>query len=299
MRTLRISMAQINHTVGDLTRNRDKIIDYVGRARKLGADIVAFPELALTGYPPEDLVLKPQFVKDNLRTLREVTKATRGITAIVGYVDSNEHIYDAAAIMSDGKLAHVYHKMLLPNYGVFDEYRYFKPGKRYPVLAVKGVNLGVNVCEDIWYADGPARTQALAGAEVIVAINASPYHKGKGKERQQMLALRAQENNVYVVYANTVGGQDELVFDGHSMVLAPKGKLLVAGKQFEEDLITFDIRLPGPYKPVDLSSELILDAHRDYIDTVVISAKPAPKKKPFPAAGIAKPYPLCEEGYRA
>jgi NAD+ synthase (glutamine-hydrolysing) len=212
----------------------------------------------------------------------------------VGYVDSNEHIYDAAAIMSDGKLVHVYHKMLLPNYGVFDEYRYFKPGRRFPVIAVKGVNIGVNVCEDIWYADGPARTQASAGAEVIVAINASPYHKGKGKERQQMLALRAKENNVYVVYANTVGGQDELVFDGHSMILDPKGKLLVAGKQFEEDLITFDIRLPGRYQPVDLSSELILDEQRDSIDSVVISAKPAWKKKPLPPARMVKSYPLCE-----
>ena len=164
MRTLRISMAQINPTVGDLKGNRDKIIDYINRARKLGADIVAFTELAVTGYPPEDLILKPQFVKDNLRTLREITRATRGITAIVGYVDSNDHIYDAAAIMSNSKLVHVYHKMLLPNYGVFDEYRYFKPGKRFPVITVKGVNIGVNICEDIWYADGPARTQALAGA---------------------------------------------------------------------------------------------------------------------------------------
>jgi NAD+ synthase (glutamine-hydrolysing) len=299
MRTLRISMAQINPTVGDLTRNRDKIIDYVGRARKLGADIIAFPELALTGYPPEDLVLKPQFVKDNLRTLREVTKATRGITAIVGFVDSNEHIYDAAAIMSNGKLVHVYHKMLLPNYGVFDEYRYFKPGRRYPVVAVKGVNIGVNICEDIWFADGPARTQTLSGAEVIVAINASPYHKGKGKERMQMLACRAKENNAFVVYANTVGGQDELVFDGHSMVLDPRGKLLAAGKQFEEELVTCELRLPGHYNPVDLKSGLILDEHRDYIDPVVISERPASRRKPLPPARSAKPYSLCEEVYRA
>ncbi|HEX9021846.1 MAG TPA: NAD+ synthase, partial [Nitrospirota bacterium] len=299
MRTLRISMAQINSTVGDLAGNRDKIIDSVGRARKQASDLIVFPELAITGYPPEDLVLKPQFVKDNLRTLREITRATRGITAVVGYVDSNEHIYDAAAVISDGRLVHVYHKMLLPNYGVFDEYRYFKPGRRFPVVAVRGVNIGVTVCEDIWYADGPARTQALAGAEVIVAINASPYHKGKGRERRQMLALRAKENNVYVVYSNAVGGQDELVFDGHSMILDPGGKLLAAGKQFEEDLITYDLRLPGPHKPVDLASEMILDEHRDYIDPVVISAKSAPKKKPVPPVRAVKPYRLCEEVYRA
>src|SRR5512144_2963742 len=200
MRTIRISMAQINPTVGDLKGNRDKSIDYLVRARKLGSDVVVFTELAVTGYPPEDLVLKPQFVKDNLRTLREITKAARGITAIAGFVDSNKHIYDAAAIMNNGKLVHVYHKMLLPNYGVFDEYRYFKPGKRFPVITVKGVDIGVNVCEDIWFADGPVRTQAAAGAEVIVTINASPYHKGKANERRRMLAQRARDNNVYIVY---------------------------------------------------------------------------------------------------
>jgi NAD+ synthase (glutamine-hydrolysing) len=293
-------MAQINPTVGDLAGNRDKIIDYIARAKKLGADVVAFTELAVTGYPPEDLLLKPQFVKDNLRTLKEITRATQGITAIVGFVDSNGHLFDAAAIMSNGKLVHVYHKMHLPNYGVFDEYRYFKPGKRYPVITVKGVNIGVNVCEDIWYADGPARIQALAGAEVIVAINASPYHKGKGKERQRMLASRAKENNVTVVYTNTVGGQDDLVFDGQSMVIGPKGKLLVAGKQFEEELITYDVKLPGPARRgADVTSELILDEHREHIDSVNISDRPGQKKKPLPAARTAKPYSMAEEVYHA
>ena len=300
MRTLRISMAQINTTVGDLRGNRDKIIDYINRARKLGADLVAFTELAVTGYPPEDLVLKPQFVKDNLHTMKEITKSTGGITAVIGYVDSNVHIYDAAAVMSNGKLIHVYHKMLLPNYGVFDEYRYFKPGKRYPVITVKGVNIGVNICEDIWYADGPARTQALAGAEIIITINASPYHKGKGKERMQMLAQRAKENNVFVVYANTVGGQDELVFDGHSMILDPKGKLLVAGKQFEEEMITCDVKIPGPpRRGADITSELILDEHRDFIDSVVITDRPAIGKKPLRPMHAVKPYSMSEEVYRA
>ena len=300
MRTLRISMAQINPIVGDLRGNRDKIIDYTRRARKLGADLVAFTELAVTGYPPEDLVLKPQFVKDNLHSLKEITKATRGITAVIGFVDSNGHIHDAATVISNGRLVHVYHKMLLPNYGVFDEYRYFKPGKRYPIITVKGVNIGVNVCEDIWYADGPARTQALAGAEIIITINASPYHKGKGKERMQMLAQRAKENNVYVVYTNTVGGQDELVFDGHSMILDPKGKLLIAGKQFEEEIITWDIKLPGPpRRGADITSELILDEHRDFIDSIVITDKPASQKKPLPPVHTVKPYSASEEVYRA
>jgi NAD+ synthase (glutamine-hydrolysing) len=299
MRTIRISLAQINPTVGDLAGNRDKIIDSIGRARKLGSDLVVFTELAITGYPPEDLLLKPQFVKDNIRTLKQITRETRGITAVVGFVDSNDRITDAAAIMHNGRLVHVYHKMLLPNYGVFDEYRYFKPGKRVPVITVKGVNIGVNVCEDIWFADGPARTQAAAGAEVIVTINASPYHKGKANERRQMLARRARDNNVYIVYTNTVGGQDELVFDGYSMVLDPKGRLIAAGKQFEEDLITCDIALPGRFKHVDLKSKQIPDGQRDFIDVVALSTRPGTPGKPLPRAGVIKPCPLCEEVYRA
>jgi len=293
-------MAQINPTVGDLSGNRDKIIDSIGRARKLGADIVVFTELAVTGYPPEDLLLKPQFVKDNLRTLGEIAKATRGITAIVGFVDANDCLFDAAAVLHNGKLVHVYHKMLLPNYGVFDEYRYFRPGRRFPVIAVHGVNIGVNVCEDIWYADGPARIQALAGAEVIITINASPYHKGKGRERIAMLADRARENGVFVVYANAVGGQDELVFDGYSLIIDPKGRTLAAGKQFEEDLVTHDIRLPGPARSgADLTNSAIPVGQRDFIDSLVISSKAPGKKKALPPARRAKPFPLVEEVYRA
>ncbi len=300
MRTIRIAMAQINPTLGDLAGNRDKIIEYIKRAKKLGADVVAFPELAVTGYPPEDLVLKPQFVKDNLRTLKEITKATTGITAVVGFVNLNKHIYDAAAIMDNGKLAYSYHKMLLPNYGVFDEYRYFTPGSRYPVLTVKGVNIGVNICEDIWFADGPARLQSLTGAEVIVTLNASPYHKGKGRERIKMLSERAKENDVFIVYVNTVGGQDELVFDGQSMVVDPKGKVIALGKQFEETLITVDIKLPGRPRPTpDRSSEQLLEKHRDFIDIVRLSSRPSGKKKPLPALHKAKPYSLCEEVYHA
>jgi len=300
MRTIRIAMAQINPTLGDLAGNRDKIIEYIKRARKLGANIVVFPELAVTGYPPEDLVLKPQFVKDNLRVLKEITKATTGITAIVGFVNANKHIYDAAAVLDNGKLAYIYHKMLLPNYGVFDEYRYFTPGDRYPVLSVKGVNIGVNVCEDIWFADGPARLQSLAGAEAIVTLNASPYHKGKGRERTKMLSLRAKENKVFIIYVNTVGGQDELVFDGQSMVIDPKGRVLASGKQFEEDLITMDIKLPKEARPTpDRSSEQLLEKHRDFIDIVRLSSRTSGKKKPLPAPRKEKPYSLCEEVYHA
>jgi NAD+ synthase (glutamine-hydrolysing) len=293
-------MAQINPTVGDLSGNRDKIINAITSAKQLDADIVVLPELAITGYPPEDLVLKPQFIKDNLRTLKEITKATTGITALVGFVDANSHLYDAAALLHNGKLVYVYHKMHLPNYGVFDEYRYFKPGTRYPIISIHGVNIGVNVCEDIWYADGPARTQALAGAEIIIALNASPYHKNKGKERMRMLSKRAKENKVYIVYTNTVGGQDELVFDGHSMIISPKGKLLATGKQFQEELITCDIKLPGPPRSgADISSELLLDAAKMHIDSVSIPGTLTKKRRPLPPTRIEKSHPVPEEVYRA
>lgn len=300
MRTIRISLAQINPTVGDLSGNRDKIMEYISRAKRLGADVVAFPELAVTGYPPEDLVLKPQFVKDNIKTLREIKKATTGITAIVGFVDANKHIYDAAAVFNNGRLVHVYHKMLLPNYGVFDEYRYFKPGQRYPLLIVRGVNIAINICEDIWFADGPARLQSIAGAEVVIAINASPYHKQKGKERMQMLSTRARENNIHVAYVNMVGGQDELVFDGQSMIMDPRGRIIALGRQFEEQLVTTDIRLPNQAKPIlDASSDKILERHRDYIDIIRLSGQGARKKRPHCTTFMEKPYSLCEEVYHA
>ncbi len=300
MRTLRVAVAQINPVVGDLAGNRDKIISCINRARRISADIVVFPELALTGYPPEDLVFKPQFVKDNLRTLRQIVRVVRGITAIVGFVDKKDCLYDAAAVISNGRLVYTYYKMLLPNYGVFDEYRYFTPGDRFPVVTVKGVNMGVNICEDIWFSDGPARTQARAGAEVIVALNASPYHKGKGKERRRMLAERARQNRVAVVYANTVGGQDELIFDGHSMVLATDGSLLASGKQFEEDFVVCDLRFPGPARSgADTAFGRIRNEERERIDAIVISDRPATKKRPLPRQRKSRPLSPCEEVYRA
>jgi NAD+ synthase (glutamine-hydrolysing) len=301
MRTIRIAMAQINPTVGDLAGNRDRIIDALGRARKLRADIVAFPELALTGYPPEDLVLKPQFVKDNLKTLRDIQRATKGITAVVGFVDKNDCIHNAAAVMHDGRHVHTYHKMLLPNYGVFDEYRYFKPGTRFPVLTIRGVHVGVNICEDIWFADGPTRVQALAGAEVIVNINASPYHRGKGKERLRMLAARARENDVIIAYTNAVGGQDELVFDGQSMIVGKDGRLILSGKQFEEDLVIADLQV-APSRPVTEKKKKfwnVLDMNKEFIDRITISDRPAPKRKPLPAVRRSAPLSACEEIYTA
>jgi NAD+ synthase (glutamine-hydrolysing) len=296
MRTIRITMAQINPVVGDLAGNRDKIIDAIKSAKKLKADIVALPELAVTGYPPEDLILKPQFVKDNLKTLREIQRAATGIVAIVGFVDSNhDRLFNAAAVLTQGQHIYTYRKIFLPNYGVFDEYRYFSPGGRYPVFTVRGVGVGVNICEDIWYEEGPARVQALAGAELIVNINASPYHKGKGKERLTMLSGRAKENNVIISYTNTVGGQDELVFDGQSVVIDQCGKVIARGRQFEEELLTVDIPVPGAAScfPDDR------DQFSDFMDYVSLSEKPAAARKKLPVGQPTKPLSVCEEVYHA
>lgn len=249
MRTLRIGLAQINPTVGDLQGNRQKILDYISRARKLGVDLVAFPELAITGYPPEDLLLKPDFIQANLDCLKQIVAGTRSITAVVGFVDSADDIYNAAAIIHDGALAGVYRKMYLPNYGVFDENRYFQAGTDYPVFTLQGTTIGINICEDIWYPAGPSEVQALAGsAEVIVNISASPYHAGKGLARERMLATRAADNVAIVAFCNLVGGQDELVFDGNSVIFDERGELVVRGKQFAEDLVVADLDVGSVFR---------------------------------------------------
>src|SRR4030043_1962626 len=183
MRSMRIALAQINPTVGDLEGNVSKIIDYLQRAKRLDADLIAFPELAVTGYPPEDLLLKSQFIDDNLQALKRIQESVSDITAIIGFVDRKNDIYNAAALIHNKEIIDVYHKVYLPNYGVFDEYRYFQAGVRYPIYRIGDAWIGINICGDIWYPEGPARIQSLAGAEVILNINASPYHIGKGRLR--------------------------------------------------------------------------------------------------------------------
>ncbi len=231
----------MNSTVGDLRGNTDKILDFLQQARNRGADVVAFPELAITGYPPEDLVFKPSFLRDNVARLQEVVAATKGITAIVGFVDVQADIFNAAAVAHDGALAAVHHKMFLPNYGVFDENRYFQAGRSCPVVNRDGTLIGVNICEDIWYPGGPTATQAHADAEVIINISASPYHAGKRGFRHQMLYTRAVDHLVVVAYVNSIGGQDELVFDGNSIVFDQNGRVLAEGSQFDEELIFVDV----------------------------------------------------------
>jgi len=236
-------MAQVNTTVGDFAGNRNKILELMSCARESGVDLLTFPELAICGYPPEDLLFKPAFIRENLRCLDEIIEQSSGLTLVVGFVDDQDGIYNAAAVIHDKKLAGIYHKIYLPNYGVFDERRYFKQGNGCPVFTIAGVRVGVNVCEDMWFDIGPHTIQARSGAEVIVAISASPYHKGKTHLRILMMANRARSDTAFVVYNNLVGGQDELVFDGTSLVLDPEGQIIAMGKQFEEDFILADLNI--------------------------------------------------------
>ncbi|MFU8796371.1 MAG: NAD+ synthase [Dehalococcoidia bacterium] len=241
MRPLRVVIAQINPTVGDFTGNTRRIIESINRARSVGADIVTLPELAVTGYPPEDLLLKPHFIGQNRESLNAIAGHTSDIAAVVGFVDSDGDIYNAAAMLYDGELVGVYHKHYLPNYGVFDENRYFQSGNEYPVFTVRGVGVGVSICEDMWYEAGPAIVQAYAGATVLINIGASPYHAGKGLSRERMLATRASDSVAIVVYNNLVGGQDELVFDGNSLIINEKGEVVARARQFEEDFLVADL----------------------------------------------------------
>jgi len=248
MRKLRIGMAQINTTVGDLEGNTMKIIHHIEQARKLGVELVTFPELAVTGYPPEDLLLMPRFIQENLDCLERIIRATSGLCAIVGFVDKKDDIYNAAAIVHDGVLAGVYHKIYLPNYGVYDENRYFQAGRKMPVLNMGGNRIGLNICEDIWYPEGTITAQTLIGnAEIVVNISSSPYHAAKAESRKRMLATRAADNIAIVAFNNLVGGQDELVFDGASMIFDQKGTLLCQGKSFEEDFVVTDLDLDAVF----------------------------------------------------
>ncbi len=241
MNTLRVGLGQIDVCVGDLRGNLKKILEYIEVAKNLGADILCFPELAVTGYPPEDLLLKSSFIEDNLETLHKIREASIGITVIVGFVDKKEDIYNAAAIIHDRELVDVYHKRYLPNYGVFDENRYFQSGTRAPVYKLGNVTFGVNICEDIWYPGDPTREQAILGdAQVIINISSSPYYASKVKSREQMLAVRATDYSVIVVYCNLVGGQDELVFDGHSVIIGETGKVIARASGFKEELLIAD-----------------------------------------------------------
>ena len=257
-RSLRLALAQFNPAVGDIAGNAGRIIALIGEARAADADLVAFPELAVTGYPPEDLLLKPSFLADNAAAVRRIAAAASDIAVIVGCVAVGDDIANAAALIGPGRaeqggigpegigpgrIAGWYRKIYLPNYGVFDEERYFRRGDAAGVCSVNGALIGVNICEDIWYPEGPIAAQRDAGAAVIVNINASPYHAGKAQQRARMIATRAADNGLFVAYLNAVGGQDELVFDGGSIICGPDGSLLARGPAFAEALIIADLEL--------------------------------------------------------
>ena len=247
-RALRLALGQFNPTVGDIAGNTARIIELIDEARASHADLVAFPELAVTGYPPEDLLFKPSFLADNAAAVQRIAAASRGIAVIVGCVEVGDDIANAAAVINDGRVLDWYRKMYLPNYGVFDEDRYFRRGDSCPVYVINGCPVGVNICEDIWYPVGPIAVQRDAGAEVIVNINASPFHAGKAAQRERMIATRAADNGVFVAYLNTVGGQDELVFDGASIVSAPDGSVIARGPSFEDRLIVADLDVDSVFR---------------------------------------------------
>ena len=284
MKNIRIALAQINPTVGDLSGNSKKIISYIKKARKIKADIIAFPELAVTGYPPEDLLLKPHFVQDNIEALHRIKSATEDITSVIGFVDSDDGIYNAAAVISNGKLIDIYHKKHLPNYGVFDEYRYFRAGNKYPIYDLSGIKIGVTICEDIWHEKSPAIVQALNGASIIINLNASPYHIGKALLREDIVSKLASKCEASVMYVNMVGGQDELVFDGGSFMSDEDGNIVARGEQFRERLIVADIKLKGRNKKLTAGSRRTLKSIVLKGESVKkIKIGPGPKQGPKPS----------------
>lgn len=307
MRIMRIALAQINPTVGDLQGNRNKILEYITEARSRGADLVAFPELSVCGYPPEDLVFKPSFLQDNKRIIEEIAARTKDITAVVGFVDTGRDAYNAAAILHNGRQVGVYHKLFLPTYSVFDEDRYFKRGNSCPVFTINGINIGVNICEDIWYELGPTTLQRDANAEVIVNINGSPYYAGKRELREKFVAARAIDNNLFVAYVNQVGGQDELVFDGASMIFNYDGAMLARGKQFQEDMLIADLDLDALmatrlHSPLPRKQWIGVDMGDITAPNIIVSERYAEKSReplPKPENGLHKPLPAKAEVYKA
>lgn len=249
---IRMALAQMNSTVGDLKGNTAKVISLVKKAQSQGVDIISFPELAITGYPPEDLLFKQKFISDNIAELKRCAGHVKDIIAVVGFVDSvKKNLYNAAAVIYNGKIKGIYHKAFLPNYGVFDEERYFVPGKAFPIFGIGKIAFGVNICEDIWHLEGPAGLQAYKGAHLIINVNASPYHMGKGAMREEILKAQAKKHKVFISYTNLVGGQDELVFDGQSMVIDDKGHIIARAKAFEEQLLVLDLDIEESSKKAD------------------------------------------------
>ncbi|MBM4410023.1 MAG: NAD+ synthase [Chloroflexi bacterium] len=303
MQTLRVALAQLNTTIGDLEGNRAKILDAARRAAAQGADLVAFSELAITGYPPEDQLIRSAFIEDAHRSLLALAEEAMGLPPlIVGCVEFDQHLYNAAAVVHDGQVVATYRKQRLPNYGVFDEERYFQPGAEALVVTVAGVPVGITICEDAWYPGGPITDLAIAGAAVVVNINGSPFHAGKARDRERMLATRAADNTVALAYVNQVGGQDELVFDGNSVIFDASGVVVARGASMEEDLLIADL----------LVEELLQrQLHESRLRRLRGFAQPStpvrgvdvtttPKRdRPLLRSTVPPPPPMVAETYRA
>jgi NAD+ synthase (glutamine-hydrolysing) len=303
MRILRVALAQMNPVVGDLEGNVRRMVEYIHRARQAQAHVVLFPELAVTGYPPEDLLLKPDFVEGNLAAVQEVARHATDLVAVVGFADRANYLYNAAAVCAGGRVQGVYHKRLLPNYGVFDEKRYFAPGQQAPVFLLGDLPVAVNICEDIWFPDGPCAVQARAGALVVFNINGSPYHRGKWREREEMLRTRARDCGVVLCYVNLVGGQDELVFDGDSVVVDQTGRVLARAPQFEETLLVCDLDVAAARRQRARRTG-VDEAERFPVgDVALCPAVPVevPLREPSAPVSplVAEPLPDLEEVYRA
>jgi len=299
---VRIALAQVNPTVGDLAGNSQLIVGWMEKAREAGADIVCFPELAITGYPPEDLVLKPAFVRDNLAQLSVIAQAAKGIAVVVGFVDEDGDLFNAAAFLQDGEVKAVYHKVFLPNYGVFDEKRYFEPGHRSPIIEIGGARVGLSVCEDCWFPAGPMAWEAHHGAQVLININGSPYHYGKRAPREAMVGGRAADYGAYVAWVNTVGGQDELVFDGNSVVFDPHGRLLARAASFEPELLLCDIDTGTPvHRPLEKIRHEAEGAERLELEVTEIGVGGADRTvtKPAITPRVAQPLEGAAEIYTA
>src|SRR5215475_11506120 len=253
---MRLALAQINTTVGDLDGNRERIVASIAEAGRAGADLLLVPELAVTGYPPEDLLLRPGFLRAAEESLAEIARAATDVAALVGFPDLDRDLYNACAVCAGGEVKAIYRKRFLPNYGVFDEDRYFAPARDLVLLELGGTLIGPTICEDMWQPGPPATDLALAGAQLLTNISASPFHLGRDREREEMFATRARDNACFVAFCNAVGGQDELIFDGHSLVLDEEGRVLARGPGFEEALIVVDV------EPHDAVARRLRDVRR-------------------------------------
>ncbi len=299
MPVLRVALCQLNIVVGDLGGNAARIIDALGIVEEAGADLALFPELAVTGYPPEDLLLKPGFVADNQAALLKVAAATGSCVAVVGFVDPGMDLHNAAAVCAFGQVQGVYRKQVLPNYGVFDEKRYFAPGAGATELyLVGGVRVGVSVCEDAWDPAGPVAAQAARGAELVANINASPYYRGRLAERERMLGTRAADASCALAYVNLIGGQDELVFDGASVVVAANGDVVGSAPQFEETVTVLDVDIRPVFRKRLLDPRGRAEATPLPV-AVITEARPPGRPVTRLAAPVAEPLAVEEEIYRA